>query len=88
MLEYRIIWNEKALKDISKLDKQAAIRIKNKVNQHLCKAPQKLGEPMKGSFAGLHRYRVGDYRVIYKIQDEMLIISIIRIGHRKEVYEE
>lgn len=88
MREYRVVWNEKALKELSKLDKQVAKRIENKINQHLCKAPERLGETLTGVFAGTYKYRIGDYRVIYKIQDDALIIAIIRVGHRKDVYED
>lgn len=87
MREYRVIWNDKALKELSKLDKKTAKRIEEKVNHHLCKNPERLGEALTGGFAGLHKYRIGDYRVIYKIQVDALVIAMIRVGHRKDVYE-
>lgn len=41
---------------------------------------------MKGEFQDHYRVRVGDYRVIYQIRDQALIVVVVRIGHRKEVY--
>ena len=42
---------------------------------------------LKGSYAGYYRYRVGDYRVVYSIEDEKIQIFVIAIAHRREVYE-
>ena len=50
--------------------------------------PRSIGEPMKGSrFAGLWRYRSGDYRILCEIQDEKIIILVVLVGHRREVYK-
>ncbi|GAB1433358.1 type II toxin-antitoxin system RelE/ParE family toxin [Spirochaetota bacterium] len=48
--------------------------------------PRSRGKSLAGSFAELWRYRVGDYRLVCDIQDENVLITVIRIGHRKEVY--
>ena len=50
--------------------------------------PRELGEPLKGNFAGLWRYRVGDYRVIAQIQDDRLVVLVVRVGHRREIYRQ
>ncbi|MDR2892296.1 MAG: type II toxin-antitoxin system RelE/ParE family toxin [Deltaproteobacteria bacterium] len=50
--------------------------------------PRSIVESMKGSrFAGLWRYRSGDYRILCEIQDEKIIILVVLIGHRREVYK-
>jgi len=50
--------------------------------------PRSLGEPMKGSrFSGLWRYRSGDYRILCEIQDDKIVILVVLIGHRREVYK-
>jgi mRNA interferase RelE/StbE len=41
---------------------------------------------MKGNFAGLCRYRVGDYRIICRIEDDILTVLVLKIGHRKNIY--
>lgn len=44
-------------------------------------------KPLKGNYLGYYRYRVGDYRVVYSVDDEAMLISIIVIAHRSKVYE-
>jgi mRNA interferase RelE/StbE len=48
--------------------------------------PKTLAKPLMGDFAGLWRFRVGDFRVIADIQDDTLIIIALEIGHRREIY--
>jgi len=86
MPTYAVEFSDSARKEVSKLNPQTALRI--------TKAIYKLaGDPKKGNVRPMvgskhWRLRVGDYRVIYDIQDKKLVILIIRIGHRKEVYKE
>lgn len=42
---------------------------------------------LKGSYSGYYRYRVGDYRVVYSIEDELIVVNVILIAHRSKVYE-
>ena len=49
--------------------------------------PRTIGEPLKGSrFAGLWRYRAGDYRILCDIQDERVTVLVVLVGHRRDVY--
>jgi len=49
--------------------------------------PRTIGEPLKGSrFAGLWRYRAGDYRILCDIQDERVTVLVVLMGHRREMY--
>jgi len=83
---FNIIWHEDAIEDLIKLDKSASRRIINKVKNHLINNPQKLGNPLKGQFKGLLRYRVGDYRVIFVLDYETKKLIIFAINHRKNIY--
>ena len=49
--------------------------------------PRERGKMLVGNLLGFWRYRVGDYRVLCKIRDQELIISVVDVGHRKEVYD-
>ena len=50
--------------------------------------PRSIGDPLKGSrFAGLWRYRSGDYRILCEIRDEKISILVVEVGHRREVYK-
>ena len=48
--------------------------------------PRKLGSPLRGLKAGLWRYRVGNYRIVYEIDDATEIITVATVGHRRDVY--
>jgi len=84
----RIRFSAHALKQLKKLDRQIAKRVidflENKVTG--IEDPRQMGKSLQGQLVNLWRYRVGDYRVIVEIKDEELIIQIIKIGHRKDIY--
>ncbi|MDE1993997.1 MAG: type II toxin-antitoxin system RelE/ParE family toxin [Rhizobiaceae bacterium] len=88
-MAWKIEIQENALKQLSKLGKQDAKRIlgflKERLGTH--DDPRKIGSALQGSRLGnFWRYRVGDYRIICDLQDEKLIVLVIEIGHRREVY--
>ena len=72
----------KALKNISKSDKK---RIRDKIDSLSDNLPDPATTKMKGD-KPFHRVRVGDYRIIYEIHEDTLLILVLKIGHRKEVY--
>lgn len=82
---YEIIFDKSAAKFFKKLDKNLQERIGKKIG--LLKNNPMLGESLIGNLSGLRRLRVGDYRIIYKIKNEQLIILILDIGHRKNIYQ-
>ena len=49
--------------------------------------PRRFGRELKAELAGLWRYRVGDYRLICQIRDQELIVLVVTVGHRKDIYE-
>lgn len=71
--------------DLKRLDKQSALRIIGQLEQKLTASPR-AGTVLKGEFAGLYRLRVGDYRVIYALSKDGILV--LRIGHRKNVYRQ
>lgn len=78
-----------ALKELDRLDPQDARRILNFLSEKIGGGndPRSVGEPLRGSrFAGLWRYRVGNFRIVCQIQEEALNVLVVRIGHRREVY--
>jgi mRNA interferase RelE/StbE len=83
-LAYNIVYKKSVQRDLKKLSKAEASRVLDKVEEGLSKNAE--GYPvLKGQFAGLRKYRVGEYRVIYAILGNDVII--LRIGHRKDVYK-
>jgi len=85
---FKIEFLEEAVKEFKRLDKPTQKLIKQKL-ELLAKDPNKLKnniKPLKGKYKNKYRLRVGNYRVIYQIKEDVLIILIVRIRHRKEAY--
>jgi mRNA interferase RelE/StbE len=77
------------IKELDKLDQQAAKRILKFLHKRIAslKDPRSIGNALKGSrFGEFWRYRVGDYRIITKIEDNILLIIVLRVGHRKQIH--
>ena len=83
-MAYRIEYKSSVFRDLKHLDKKIAGRILTEVRDSLS-SDSNCGEPLSGQFKGLHKLRVGDYRVIYSRTKEGALI--MRIGHRSVVYE-
>lgn len=77
-----------AEKQLRKLDRSIQARILNWLNDRIegCKNPRHFGEPLKGGRIGFWRYRIGNYRVLCEIQDKKVIVLVLTIGHRRQVY--
>lgn len=78
-----------AQKNLSQLDQQVARRILKFLHERIAPLddPRSIGEALKGSRLGeFWKYRVGDYRIIARIEDGQVTIFIVRIGNRREVY--
>ena len=86
---YKIEIDPTAVRELDKLDKQVTRRILKFLQERVAKLddPRSIGEALTGSRLGeLWKYRVGDYRIIASIEDDHLLILVVRIGHRREVY--
>jgi len=81
---YSLQIKRSAAKALAKITKTDRIRLVEAIDR-LRKEPN-AGGVLKGEFAGLRRLRVGSYRIIYEVIDEQLVVLVIRIGHRKDVY--
>jgi mRNA interferase RelE/StbE len=84
---YKVVYLDQVEDDLKKLDKPVVKKILARIETYLAQDPKELGKPLKGEFQGYWRYRWGDYRVIYKISEREILIVVLRISHRKEVYE-
>jgi mRNA interferase RelE/StbE len=73
--------------DIANLPKTMRILIKKAIEERLAVDPVGLGKPLRYSFVGHRRLRVGDYRIVYRIDFERHVVRIVIIKHRKDVYE-
>lgn len=72
--------------DIPNLDGSQRKRIKSAIEKKLATAPEQFGKPLAYTLAGLWSLRVGDWRVIFGLRDDEVLV--LKIGHRKDVYEQ
>ena len=77
-----------AAKELKALDRAVAARIVRTLEQRIATLddPRCLGSALTGDHAGLWRWRIGDYRLIARIEDARITILIVRVAHRREVY--
>ncbi|HEX4046024.1 MAG TPA: type II toxin-antitoxin system RelE/ParE family toxin [Gammaproteobacteria bacterium] len=88
-MAWTIEWDERALKEFEKLDKGVQKKIRKYLNERIAKPgsnPYAFGKGLAYDKVGLWRYRVEDYRIVCQIEDEQLIVLVIKVAHRKEVY--
>lgn len=88
--KFNLIYDEIALRQLKKMDKQISRRIIKWITDRLvnCKNPRLWGSALKGYLGEFWRYKIGDYRILCRIQDKDLIILVLTIGNRKEVYKD
>lgn len=82
-------FDERALHELRKLDRQAQKDIIAYLDKRIATRldPRRFGKPLKSNLAGLWRYRVRDYRILCQIKDKMLLVLVVSVGHRKNVYD-
>ncbi len=83
-MAYNIVYKKSVHRDLKKLSKAEADRLLDRIERELIKKPES-NPVLKGQFAGLRKFRVGDYRVIYALLGNDVLI--LRIGHRKNIYK-
>jgi mRNA interferase RelE/StbE len=85
-LSYRLEFKRSAVKELARLDRTVQVIVKEKL-ELLCANPRALAANVKRlTGAGLYRLRVGSYRVVFHKDDARIVILVVRIGHRREVY--
>ncbi|WP_026100974.1 type II toxin-antitoxin system RelE/ParE family toxin [Synechococcus sp. PCC 7336] len=87
-MAWTIEYTDTAKKQLRKLDKQRARRILDYMDERVAERedPRSTGKALTGALGGLWRYRVGDCRIICDIQDKALLVLVVRLGDRREVY--
>jgi mRNA interferase RelE/StbE len=83
-MTYSIRIKQSAAKALEKVAREDRLRIIAAIDQ--LKTNPAAGGVLKGEFSGLRRIRIGNYRVIYEVHDDELVVLVIRIGHRRNVY--
>tara|TARA_B100001248_G_scaffold226858_2_gene185023 strand:- start:1192 stop:1452 length:261 start_codon:yes stop_codon:yes gene_type:complete len=83
---WKIVYKKSVKKDLKGISKDVQYFLKRAIEEKLMQDPVRYGLPLRRSLKGLMKLRVGDYRIIYSIQKKTVTVCVIKIGHRKEVY--
>ena len=87
-MRFTVEYTQQAVRDLRKLDKYTASLILGWIEKNLvdCENPRQHGKGLTANRSGQWRYRAGDYRILADIQDEKIVILVLGIGHRREIY--
>jgi len=85
-MTYSIEFRPAVLKRLKRFPKKDLVRIKKKIEEFGQNLPEPNTTKMKGNNS-FHKIRTGDYRIIYEIHDDRVVILIVKVGHRKDVYK-
>lgn len=88
-MNYKVVFTERAKKELKKLDKHTAALILGWIRKNLegCENPRLHGRGLTANRSGQWRYRIGDYRLLAEISDETITILILNVGHRRDIYK-
>lgn len=89
-MKYHVEITKEAQKALKKMDKHTAKVITSWIKEHLegCEDPYAFGKGLTSNRSGQWRYRVEDYRILAIIQDNQVLITVFKIAHRREVYDD
>jgi mRNA interferase RelE/StbE len=89
-MTWRVELSERAVRQLRRLDREPRTRIERFMAERLATTedPRRLGGPLQGTMAGLWRYRIGDFRLLCRIEDAHCVVLALSVGHRREVYRD
>jgi mRNA interferase RelE/StbE len=87
-MAWKIEFDPTARRELEKLDKSVSDRILKFLHQRVAALddPRKIGERLQGTLKQFWKYRVGNYRLVCSIKDDRLVVIVLRVGHRREIY--
>jgi mRNA interferase RelE/StbE len=87
-LNWTVKWEERAFKELKKLDKAVQREILRYFNERIAsdKNPRRFGKALTANKSGLWRYRVTDFRMVCQIQDHEFVVLVLRVAHRRLIY--
>ena len=89
-MTWTVEWDDKARRELRKLDHVAQQRILRFFRERIMgeKDPKRFGKSLRHEHQGLWRYRIGDYRVVCQVQDNLSVVLVLAVGHRSSIYNE
>lgn len=83
---YAIHIENRCLRDLKRLDREVVRRALRVIRGTLAEDPF-VAKRLRGKYSGLYSYRISDYRIVYEIRSRELIVSVLRVRHRRDVYD-
>ncbi len=89
-MKYRVEYTKTAVKQLKKMDKTIVTFILSFIEEKLvdCENPRLYGKALQGNLNDKWRYRVGEYRILARIEDDTVIITVVEVGHRRDIYKD
>ena len=85
---WTVVYKKSVQKDLKGISKDIQYIIRRAIEDKLMVDPIKFGLPLRRNLKGFMKLRVGDYRIIYSVHKGSVTVLVIKVGHRREVYEE
>ena len=87
-MTWSVEWDDRARRELRKLDPEAQREILGYFRERIAvdRDPRRFGKALTGDMMGLWRYRIRDYRAVCRIEDDRVVVLVLRVAHRKEVY--
>ena len=87
-MTWKVEWDDRAVRELKRLDRQAQRTIIRYLRERIATDddPRRFGRGLTANRAGLWRYRVADYRLICRIEDDAVVVLVLAVGHRSTVY--
>lgn len=86
-MTWKIEWDDRARKELRSLDARIQKKILSYLKERATENPRNFGKQLSGNKFGLWRYRVENFRVMCRLQDDKLTVFVVAVGHRKEIYD-
>jgi mRNA interferase RelE/StbE len=87
---WTVEFDDRARRELRKLSPETQQTILRYLRERVAGSsdPRQFGKPLRMNLAGLWRYRVGDYRLICRLEENRLVVLVLKVGHRREIYED
>jgi mRNA interferase RelE/StbE len=86
-MPYQVVLRARSLKQLQDLPREAQVRLASQIDGLVSDPFPPASKPLVGPFAGLHKLRVGDYRVAYEVDEQARLVRVLAVGHRRDVYK-
>ena len=87
-MTWKVEWDERARRELRELDRRVQRVILRFLRERIAPPddPRRFGKSLRHELKGLWRYRLGDYRIVCRIEDEQITVVVLAVGHRKRIY--